>query len=174
MFSFPKERAFHSLVYVAILALSMTGVREIQFRMKPLFLFLLLGCALEFSICHYSERYIRRMQFARDRRQYEDVLKCSSHISPLRSVDLVGLPIKWYTGEAYYFTGNKIQAVADCARAFEQNPNHIFVLDRMGELHQGLGDYNAAIACYKRALAIKPDFESSKKKLAALLKEKNL
>ena len=83
-------------------------------------------------------------------------------------MDLCSTPIKWYTGEAHYYTGDKAKAVADNMKAFDLNPNNIYVLDRMGEIHQGLGDYKAAIGCYKRALMIKPDFENSQRKLIAL------
>ncbi len=173
-FSFPKERAFHSLVYVAILAMSVYDVKVIKLPVKYVCVLLLLGCTSVFSICHYSERYMRRMQFARDRKQYADVLRYASHISPIRSVDMVGIPVKWYTGEAQYFLGNNAEAIADSMQALRLNPNNILVLDRMGEINQGLGDIDAAMHCYKRALAIKPDFGSSKRKLALLMEKKNV
>lgn len=159
-FSFPKERAFHSMILIVYLAYTVDAERlKMPSWSRYAVMIVLCFVVAEFALCHKSERHIRRMQIARDRKQWKDVLAHAKKISPVRTLDIVNLPIKWYTGEAHYYLGNKMQAIIDSARAFELNPNNILVLDRMGDLYSGLGDKVAAVGCYKRALSIKPDYE---------------
>jgi tetratricopeptide (TPR) repeat protein len=173
-FSFPKERAFHSMMLIYYLADSMGEFKTIKVpRFATIGALLVMSLVLaEFSLCYTAERHIRKMAIARDRRQWQRVLAEADKIPCVKTMDPFTLPIKWYTGEAHYFLGNHKQAVLDTAKAFEHNPNNLFVLDRMGSLMEGLGDLKAAESCYRRALDIHPGFEYSNRKLKNLLANK--
>lgn len=170
--SFPKERAYHSMLLVAGLADAVTGYKYKKIRIpvpaKPLVLAALCFCVAEFSICHISERHIRKMAIARDMKNWPEVLAESKKISPLRTMDGFTLPVKWYTAEAHYHLGNAKQTVVDNFKAFKHSPNNLFVLDRMGQMFEGLGDKVVAEAFYTRALNSQPNFEFSRRKLNKL------
>jgi hypothetical protein len=168
--SFPKERAFHSMILIAYLALSVRGCRKIKTPTfaKPVALIVLCLTVAVFSLCHISERHIRKMAIARDMKNWPEVLAESRKISFIRTMDGLTIPVKWYTAEAHYHLGNSEQAVADTFMAFRHSPNNLYVLDRMGQMFEGLGDKVAAEAFYTRALNSQPNFEFSRKKLNKL------
>lgn len=171
-FSFPKERAYHSMLLVAGLADAVTGYKYEKIRLpsfaKPFVLAILCFAVVEFTLCHISERHIRKMAIARDMKNWDEVLAESKKISPLRTMDGFTIPVKWYTAEAHYYLGNGEQTVADNFKAFRHSPNNLYVLDRMGEMFEGLGDKVAAEAFYTRALNSQPNFEHSRRKLNKL------
>jgi O-antigen ligase len=171
-FSFPKERAYHSMMLVAGLADAKTGCNFKKIRIpvyvKVAVMAVLCLAVTEFSLCHSSERHIRKMAIARDMKNWPEVLAESKKISPLRTMDGFTIPVKWYTAEAHYHLGNSEQAVADTFEAFRHSPNNLYVLDRMGQMFEGLGDEVAAEAFYTRALNSQPNFEFSQRKLNKL------
>lgn len=171
VFSFPKERAFHSMMLIFYLADALPACKTIKlprFVWCPITLVLCLIVA-EFGLCYSGERHIRKMAIARDRREWSKVLTEAGKVPFVRTLDPFTLPVKWYTGEAHYFLGNHKQAVLDTAEAFGRSPNNIYVLDRMGSMLEGLGDFKGAEYCYRRALTIHPKFGYSRKKLINLM-----
>jgi len=171
-FSFPKERAFHSMMLIAYLALATSGckfkkIKAPLFAKVPVFIVLCL-VVLEFSLCYNSMIHIRKMTIARDRKQWSKVLAESEKISSLKTMDICTIPIKWYTAEAHYFLGNHRQTILDSVQAFNYHPNNVYVLDRMGTLLKALGDIDGAESCYRRALNIQPNFEVSARNLKDL------
>jgi hypothetical protein len=168
--SFPKERAFHSMLLVAYLAFAVRDCRYVRIRLPVrIALFAILGLAIaEFGLCHNSEIHIRKMAMAHDMKNWPEVLAESKKISPVRTMDLFTRPVSWYTAQAHYGLGDNKQTILDNFRAFKHSPNNIFVLHRMGEMFEGLGDLKAADVFYTRALNIQPEFEFAKRNLENL------
>jgi tetratricopeptide (TPR) repeat protein len=56
----------------------------------------------------------------------------------------------------YYLQKRYWKAIADCEKVLELVPYHFGALHGMGLCHAELGNYLAAIQCFRRALAIQP------------------
>jgi predicted O-linked N-acetylglucosamine transferase (SPINDLY family) len=66
-------------------------------------------------------------------------------------------------------SGNVARAIATCNKVLEQNPASEIALVVLGGCYARLGEIDAAVAHFDRALAIKPDFEEAiSKKIFAL------
>jgi len=56
----------------------------------------------------------------------------------------------------YYTLGQYKKSLDDCQMVIKLNPVHFGALHGLGLCHAALGDYNAAIAAFRRALEIQP------------------
>ncbi|XGW00649.1 MAG: tetratricopeptide repeat protein [Leptolyngbya sp. BL-A-14] len=56
----------------------------------------------------------------------------------------------------YYTQGHYQKAIADCERVISLNPVHFGALHGLGLCHAALGNYPAAIAAFRQAIAIQP------------------
>src|SRR5689334_21411053 len=62
-------------------------------------------------------------------------------------------------GEMCRLSGRLTEAISAGQRALELQPNYPQALNNLGIAHYDREDYEAAAACYRRALALEPGFE---------------
>jgi len=170
-FSFPMERPFHSLILAVCIGLAVAGDGFKRLKSRRLIFVPALCLCIIFGVYHKDARHIKTMMIARDKRKWSEVINEAAKVR-LRTMDIFTLPVAWYTGEAHCYLGNSRQAVRDNHQAYRYNPNNIYVLDRLGNVLEALGDYDGAIKCYTRALGIKPDFKYSQENLINAIKKK--
>jgi tetratricopeptide (TPR) repeat protein len=78
----------------------------------------------------------------------------------------------WYQRGALLVAMDSAQeAVPDLQRAAELEPRHYQAFALVGRIAEGAGDKRAALASYRRAVAINPQLEAIKRKIAALAAE---
>lgn len=175
-FSFPKERAFHSLMLVIYLAMIIPSKKV----MVPNRVFALTGmCILSilsagFFLCYRTDIHIKKITTAKKQKDYDEVISQYEQCSKLRTLNTYGVPIAWYKSEAELINDNFPQAFISGHKAFEHNPNNVYVLHRMGDLYSYMNRYEQAERFYLDALKIVPDFEYSMRKLKNLVSKKEL
>jgi tetratricopeptide (TPR) repeat protein len=59
----------------------------------------------------------------------------------------------------YFLSGDLQRSLRDCDEVMKRNPNHFGALAGYGQIYMQLGDYEKALAYFKRALAINPNLE---------------
>ena len=78
----------------------------------------------------------------------------------------------WYQRAALLLAMDSAQeAVPDLARAIELEPRHFPALVMAGKIAEDSGDKRTALATYRKAVAINPQLEAVKRKIAALAAE---
>ena len=69
---------------------------------------------------------------------------------------------------AYYSLGRYPESIHDCQQALEINPYHFGAAAGMGQCHVQLGEYQAALECFRRALRLNPSLEGVRANIAHL------
>jgi tetratricopeptide (TPR) repeat protein len=59
----------------------------------------------------------------------------------------------------YFLSGDLQRSLRDCDEVMKRNPNHFGALAGYGQIYMQLGDYEKALAYFRRALAINPNLE---------------
>lgn len=168
-FSFPRERPF--LCMLLLVYLSSVMPRNIIRSRIAVYVAVVLAfvvCA-ELTSYHLGERALAKMRYYTNRLQFDKVIEAYNGCTFVNPITTTGLPAKWYSGNAYLWLGRNYQGIRDSRTAFRQNPNNIFVLERMGCIWREKGNYEQARACFTRALGIAPHFESSRDHLEKLI-----
>lgn len=172
-FSFPKERIFHSIMLLFILAIIITLYNESRpsrphlvgpaftavsiLSLVPLIMAILIG------YCRFRSEILTKQAYeARNRYDYPQVIdKIDKAYSPFAALDPVSAPLQWYKGEAHYLMGNYREALVDYKMAYEAHPYHIHVLNNLATCYEELQDHDRAIFYYQKALSIFPEFEET-------------
>ena len=68
-------------------------------------------------------------------------------------------------------SGNRAEAQRHFDQALSAEPDSALTLNNVAQAHHGAGDLGAAVAAYRRALAVKPDLYVARLALARLLEE---
>jgi tetratricopeptide (TPR) repeat protein len=162
-FAYPRSRMYSMILLMTILSLilaTLPGERKAGFSMKGIgILILLIG--VSGSVASYcrvkGEMHTRKLLISQQQRNFARMIreadKAASWFYPM---DLTSTPLAWYKGMAHYYSGN----VAEAKRMYEEadrvNPNHLRVLNDLGTTCEKLGERDAAIRYYLRALSITP------------------
>jgi tetratricopeptide (TPR) repeat protein len=59
----------------------------------------------------------------------------------------------------YFLVGDLERSLKDCDEVLKRNPDHFGVLAGYGQIYAQLGDYEQALAYFRRALAINPNLD---------------
>jgi len=70
-----------------------------------------------------------------------------------------------------FYGGKLAEAEQICLRILSADPGSAATLNLLAVVHTSLGRYDAALACYDRALALRPDFVQALSNRGAVLKK---
>lgn len=172
-FSFPKERVFHSIFLMLMIAIVVStyhrafgGTKTVSrtpvfvLAVAPLFLLLF---AIIFGYMRLNaEVHIKRALEARRAKNWQKVIsEIDKGYSVFATLDPTSAPLHWYRGEANFLLNNVPQALADYKKAYRAHPYHIHVLNNLATCYELQGDHDQAIRYYRKALEIWPRFEES-------------
>ncbi len=73
---------------------------------------------------------------------------------------------------AYYSLAQYRESIDDCRQALEINAYHYGAASGMGQCHLQLGDFDAALECFRRALKLNPNLEGVRASVAYLERSK--
>ncbi len=160
--SFPKERVFHTIIFVLLLAM-LTEYRPVyRINMVPVMLIVITAFSLRFT----SEIHLRNIRTARKSGQWARVVteadKCFT------TVDHVGVPISFYRGEASGLRGDLLQAYCDYQIAYRYNKYYPHLLTNMGNCSALFGRSEEAKRYYKESLAVNPELKYTKENFQTL------
>ena len=166
-FSFPREKTFHSMFSILLLALSLKGYHG-YIKSKRSLLFIRMNfCIITLLILgmvslSFGSQYIGQYNYVKAHKAaingIGDPLEYLSHISPLATLDYHTMPYYWHRATIHKYKGNKVESFADYKMAYKANPNNIYVLASMGHAFFYNDQPDAAIECYEKALVVRPDF----------------
>jgi len=172
-FSFPKERIFHSIVLMLMMAI-VVSIYHQTFASKrtvprPLMAALIVPSlfVLQFAVINgyvrmSAEVYTKRAFAARMAQDWPAViLEIDKGYSAFATLDPTSTPLKWYRGEANFVQNNMPQSLEDYKEAYKANPHHIHVLNNLGSAYEVIGDHDRAVYYYQKALEIFPQFEEA-------------
>jgi O-antigen ligase len=172
-FSFPKERIFHSMFLLLMMAV-ITSIYHQTFVSKsnvshPFILTMVIPSLLIlfFVIINgyirlNAEVHTRRALAARKAGNWPMVIsEIDKGYSAFATLDPMSTPLKWYRGEANFLLNNVSEALEDFKKAYKAHPYHIHVLNNLATCYELKGDHNQAIYYYKKALEIFPQFEDA-------------
>lgn len=172
-FSFPKERIFHSIFLMLIMAIIVSIYHQSSGHKenvpRPLMFALIIPslCLLLFAITVgyirlNAEIHTKRAFTARTNQNWPAVIsEIDKGYSVFATLDPMSTPLKWYRGEANFLLNNVSQALEDYKKAYNAHPYHIHVLNNFATCYELQGNHNEATKYYRKALRIYPQFEES-------------
>jgi len=173
VFTFPKERIFHSIILLLMMALvvmmyhkSQGSENQISNSVIPFIGASILAILLIISFNGYTrlhaEMHTKKALEARNNKNWENVISEIDHgYSLYAALDPTSAPLKWYRGEANFMLKNIPQALEDYKKAHNAHPYHIHVLNNLATCYELDGNHEEAINFYKQAIKIFPQFEDA-------------
>ena len=167
IFSFPKDRVEHMVLFSFVLAYSSINSIQIVNTSKSnkgnWIVFLVLGllfCGLLFGISRFqSEQHLSNAVLAKDKEEWgvviREVNKCNLSYY---SLDQTTTPAVWYRGVAYFSLGETDKAFVDFKKAYLENPYHLHVINNLATCYATNGSKEEALEYYNKVLKIKPYF----------------
>ncbi|MHC4175123.1 MAG: O-antigen ligase family protein [Planctomycetota bacterium] len=170
-FTFPKERIFHSMFLLLMMAIVISiyhqslGDRKSVSRsfISALTIpsLLLILCAIIVGYFRLNAEIHTKKALAARRVQNWPVVisEIDKGYSAFATLDPMSTPLQWYRGEANFSLNNKQEALYDFKKAYKAHPYHIHVLNNLATCYELEGNHNKAIYYYKQTLKIFPQFE---------------
>lgn len=114
--------------------------------------------------------HLQKINSYRLSERWADLLKEKRKINgSLISSDMNSIPIEWQTGTAYFRLGNINEAKISFAKAYEQFPYNLHVVNNLATCYQLSGDTKKAIELYNEALRISNHFDEARLNLGIVL-----
>ncbi len=153
LFSGLMERAFASMVLFTVLAIGCRG------RKMPVsrFVFIPILC-LMLVVFGFRHINMRQSKALNKTMEWSDIRSGESVFSRLTHH---GIPWAWWRGTGYVKDDNDVLALEEYKRAHRLSPYNIYVLNSLGALCGNMGEYNVAIACFREAVDICPEYEDA-------------
>ena len=159
-FTFPRERAFHSMMLVLYFAFSVIHYERAKVKLPTLITvlvsFILLFCVVNFS-CRLKQDH--NMRIIRATNDINVIIDVTDKYIPFCPLDLTSMPVMWYRGFAFAGLGNFREAKKHFINAQKTNPYHMSVLGSVAECYVKEGDYQNAIVCLQQMQDIKESAE---------------
>ncbi len=179
-FSFSKDRIPQSIILMTMMSSIIVLYSKIDipqtnnFKISwsiffiPITAIVLLSCSIA-AIKINSEYHLRLAYDARAQNNWGKVIKEIKKADLVfYRIDPVSTPIAWYSGSAYFNSGNIEQALVEFNKAYAVNPFHIHVLNNIGSCYSKLGKQEKAIEFYQKALRIDSHFDDALLNLSAI------
>jgi O-antigen ligase len=172
-FSFPKERIFHSVFLMLMMAIVVSiyhqavGYRKnfsrpFMFAFAGLSLCVLLLAIINGYIRLNGEIHTKRAFVARRTQNWPAVIsEIDKGYSVFATLDPMSTPLQWYRGEANFLLNNVSQALEDYKKAYDAHPYHIHVLNNLATCYELQGNHDEAVKYYNKTLKIYPQFEEA-------------
>lgn len=178
-FSFPKERAIHSMLVFVMIALIAKDypIRKQWSAKRNVKTFAVCASILLFALFvnyhrHQTEAYCVRAMNAKARRDWKEVINIiDRNYTPFSTMlSYAVTPIYYYRGEANFYLGNNEAALANYLKAHKLHPNHAAVLANIGYYRFRERNYSEAEYFYSRANDVFPNQEVITRPLKMLRK----
>ncbi|MCF8366121.1 MAG: O-antigen ligase family protein [Bacteroidales bacterium] len=166
-FSFQLERINHQVYLAIILAFIITIYKtnnEINvsriFRYSIFSLILITATvSIVYSVAMLQqERKIKECRKLEMRTNWLSMQQEAHEISTqFRTIDIDGMPVKWYAGLAYQKLGKFEEAIKEYEEAYNAHPNKIDILNNLAYCYTQTENFDSAIKNFKRVLAIDPN-----------------
>jgi len=167
-FSFPKERAFHTLILILYLALVIPKDKFIKSSKFQMLIVIVLIVAIDVFVVRFkTEVMMKKVITAWDKKDWNSVVELiDDGYSKLSTLDnFVGCPILFYKAEAYLNLRQLELSFRNFKKSYSLNPNHIYVLNCLGCAYSIRKDWDNAESCFRRALEIYPNFKPAQDNL---------
>lgn len=177
VFSFPKERSFHSIMMLLFMAFAISKYhtpKPIKLNRKVLYLgsvFILAGLSfaiVDFNYRYVTERNVLKLTKARLSKDWDTVLLKTENISNFSTLDSACTPLVYYKGVSNFIQKDFKRALRDSQKAVEQSPYHLgnlMLLSNCFIVHQR---FREAQECYMSILELYPGHEGAQANLEAL------
>jgi len=172
-FSFTKERISHSII-INLIFISITILyhksRKSNKNFKPQILklilipvFLILIFALIFGINRIKgEKHTRKAYEYRLRNNHKGVIREIEKASSFfYQIDPISTPIKWYSGTAWFLSGNLNKAFDDFNESYKINPFHKHIINDLATSYELMGKHKMSEKLYKEAISLSPHFDEA-------------
>ena len=177
VFSFPGERAFHTLFLLLIMASSLALYHKKQpvkvnarlvYVCSVLVMIGLSFALVNFGIRYRTEQSVFKALHARKAQDWNAILKHIGNISQFSTLDSFATPLAYYQGIGYFQKKDYGCALAKFEEALKESPNHIFVQMQLATclaIHQRVGE---AQKIYERITEMYPGYLPAQQNLAAV------
>lgn len=180
-FDFPKERMQHLLLIISMLSViyaQCTHEKIALFIAPKYFIWAAVLLALGVIVISWQrlrgEHYIAEVYRYRSQQSWARVIKSTDKINAsFYDTDPTSLPVKWYSGLAYFSLGDYAKAQQDLAKACAISPYNPHVLNNYASATEMLGNHEEAKKYYEKALLLLPTFDESLLNLAAIYFNEN-
>lgn len=172
-FTFPKERIFHSMFLLLMMAIVISIYHRSSDNLKniprpfmfmvgiPAIVLLLFATFIGYTRLN-AEIHTKRAFEARRVQNWQVVIsEIDKGYSVFATLDPTSAPLYWYRGEANFLLNNTKQALADFKKAYKAHPYHLYVLNNFATCYEMTGNHNQAINYYNKALEIYPEYEDA-------------
>ena len=174
VFSFPQERAFHSIYMLLVMAFSISlyhKPKPIRLNRKVLYLgsvFVLAG--LSFTIVNFSYRYITErnslnVMRSRQAKDWYSVASKTEDISSFSTLDSACTPFLYYRGVSNFILKDFKRALRDSQEAIKESPYHLGNLMLYSKCLIMSQRFREAQECYEHILQIYPGYKEAEKDL---------
>ncbi len=179
-FSFPKERIFHSIIFIFIVSIVTVIYNKYFPAKKPVKHFYSIGiiiinlCLLSIILWfgYHRLKSEAHLFFALQARRVMDLktqIIAISEIDPrFYNMSPTGIPVLWHRGIAYYELNQIELAFKDFNEAYSKHPHHIYIINNLASCYEILGKHQEAIKYYNKVLQISPKFEEALINLSAV------
>ncbi len=179
LFSFPRERIFHQLLFFTSAGIiNAKGLRESS-RSLPKVLSVGIGilAVLFFPLLGRAayerwqgERISRKMIVAHSNGNWEALLKLKAETDRLNFYEIspVGMPMEFYSGLAYLNQSKLDLALGEYHQALKYHPNNLQVNNNLANTYNLLGQADSAIVYYQSALEVSPFYKEGILNLASI------
>jgi O-antigen ligase len=180
-FDFPKERTQHLLLIIAMLSVlyvQSTSDKNAFFTAPKYFIWMAFLLSAGVTVISWqrlrSEHFMAEVYRYRSQQSWARVIKFIDKINAsFYDTDPTSLPVKWYSGLAYFSMGEYAKAKQDLAQACAISPYNPHVLNNYASANEMLGNHEEAKKYYERALRLLPTFDESLLNLAAIYFNEN-
>lgn len=173
-FGYLFHRPLSIILFSLVLCLALTLTNNAQtfyWKYGHLLLIVTLIGFLGISIMHYRAQSLlakghllkSRQEWARSYQSYDKALSLG------QITDNAGTPLNWYMANAIYYQGNMQLAIQNYLLAESINPYHLQCLTDLAGLYSFMGNVDASLAYYDKALKIMPGAITALTNKAAVL-----
>lgn len=170
---FPLERIEHSFIFLMVAAITLASVKfgkELIIPIKPILLGVL--CMALFGLYAAklrwnSELQLHKMYKAHQTQNWNALINTSVKANnSMLNMDYFSIPVSWYTGVAYFSSGDLPMAKKFFEEAYQTNPYQIHVLNNLGVCYTKEQNYQLGLPLLEQANIISPTFSDGISTLA--------
>ncbi|MFN3445204.1 MAG: O-antigen ligase family protein [Bacteroidia bacterium] len=170
---FPLERIEHSFIFLMVAAITLASVKfgkELIIPIKPVLLGVL--CMALFGLYAAklrwnSELQLHKMYKAHQTQNWNALINTSVKANnSMLNMDYFSIPVSWYTGVAYFSSGDLPMAKKFFEEAYQTNPYQIHVLNNLGVCYTKEQNYQLGLPLLEQANIISPTFSDGISTLA--------
>jgi len=167
-FSFPKERAFHSVILLVMIALVLKDypIRK-QWAGRNILIFSVCSAVIIFAVViNYhrfkTEIYVKKVMVAKTNKDWAEVVRLiDGNYTPFSTMVAYAVtPILHYRAEANLYLDNNEEAYSDYMKAYKLHPNHAAILCNIASYKYFEKKYDESLYYYTKANEVYPGLDA--------------